>query len=137
MAQQESILDQGSNPYSLFVFAINSPETKVKYVARLKGFFDFLELKGNLHEQSKIFADKAKTDSQWALGALIKYLQANKERVDKKRIKKMHQIHLLSVPLLSHQDQELDLLELCLKVLVRSYSLSQTTSQHTLFSCST
>ncbi len=33
-----------SDPYSLFIYALNSPETKVKYVSRLQKFFEFNEL---------------------------------------------------------------------------------------------
>ncbi|CAN5654764.1 hypothetical protein BH18THE1_BH18THE1_21780 [soil metagenome] len=36
------LIEFESDPYSLFVFAINSPMTKEKYVPRLNKFFDFI-----------------------------------------------------------------------------------------------
>ena len=38
----EKLLDP--DPYSLFLFAMNSPQTKEKYVTRLKKFFEFIGL---------------------------------------------------------------------------------------------
>jgi hypothetical protein len=32
------------NPYSSFIFAMNSPLTREKYIGRLAKFFDFIEI---------------------------------------------------------------------------------------------
>ncbi|MFZ0405220.1 MAG: hypothetical protein WAL79_05300, partial [Nitrososphaeraceae archaeon] len=43
--------DFNSDPYSLFIYALNSPETKLKYISRLQKFFEFNELQGDLIEE--------------------------------------------------------------------------------------
>jgi hypothetical protein len=55
------LIEFESDPYSLFVFAINSPLTKTKYEARLNKFFDFIGLNGTVQEKSVIFAEKSKS----------------------------------------------------------------------------
>jgi integrase len=75
-----------ADPYSLFIFAFNSPSTKEKCVPRLNKFFDFINLDGNMQERCLIFAKNAKDHPSWAIGSVIKYLQMNKERVEKKEI---------------------------------------------------
>jgi hypothetical protein len=75
-----------SDPYSLFIFAINSPMTKVKYEARLNKFFDFIGLTGTIKEKSIIFTEKSKHESAWASGFVIKFLQMNKERMARNEI---------------------------------------------------
>ena len=75
-----------SDPYSLFLFAINSPITKEKCVPRLSKFFEFIGIGGNMREKCSTFAKKAKDEPSWALGSVIKYLQMNKERVERKEI---------------------------------------------------
>lgn len=81
---QKSISE--SNPYSLFIFGINSEATRVKYIARLKRFFDFIGLKGTLQEQSKRFVENGSRESQWVVGSLVNYLEMNRERVLRKEI---------------------------------------------------
>ncbi len=75
-----------SEPYSLFLFAINSPLTKQKYVPRLSKFFNFINLKGSIQDRCKTFSLKSKDEPPWALGWVIKFLQMNKERVQRKEI---------------------------------------------------
>jgi hypothetical protein len=74
------------DPYSLFLFAINSPETKEKYVTRLKRFFDFIGINQNTMEgRCKQFVDKSKIDSngKYALNSVIRFPQMNKESAKK------------------------------------------------------
>jgi integrase len=75
-----------SDPYSLFLFGINSPLTKQKYVPRLNKFFDFINLKGSIQDRCKTFSLKSKDEPSWVLGWVIKFLQMNKERVERKEI---------------------------------------------------
>jgi integrase len=75
-----------SDPYSLFLFAINSPLTKQKYVPRLNKFFDFIKLNGTIQERCKAFVKKAKDEPSCVVSYVIKYLQMNKERVERKEI---------------------------------------------------
>jgi hypothetical protein len=38
------MLELESDPYSMFIFAMNAPQTREKYTTRLKRFFDFIDL---------------------------------------------------------------------------------------------
>jgi hypothetical protein len=40
----ELVTTSSSDPYSLFLFAMNSPEARVKYIACLRRFFDYIKL---------------------------------------------------------------------------------------------
>jgi hypothetical protein len=75
-----------SDPYSLFIFALNSPSTKEKCVPRLNKFFEFINLNGTMQEKSLIFVKNANEQPSWALGSVIKFLQMNKARVERKEI---------------------------------------------------
>ena len=87
--KEASLLSESleSDPYSLFIFALNSPETKVKYISRLQKFFDFVGMQGNtIQEQSSIFVKNSTNNNKYALNSIIKFLQMQKERVEKKDI---------------------------------------------------
>jgi hypothetical protein len=66
-----SDLDVGreSEPYDLFVFAINAEQTREKYISRLKKFLEIIgidrEQKLTLQERCKIFANKAMSENGW------------------------------------------------------------------------
>ena len=45
------MLDMDSDPYSLFIFAMNAPQTREKYINRLNQFFDFIKLTGSTMEE--------------------------------------------------------------------------------------
>ena len=83
---KELITEFESDPYSLFIFAINSPLTKEKYVPRLNKFFDFINLKGAIQERCITFVKNAKEEPSWVVGCVIRFLQMNKERVERKEI---------------------------------------------------
>jgi integrase len=81
--------DQGSeeDPYSIFVFAMNAPQTREKYTTRVDRFFRFVNIQGNtVQERCKAFAETAKNDNIWALNNVRKFLQVYKERVERKDI---------------------------------------------------
>ena len=75
-----------TDPYSLFIFAFKSPSTKEKSVPRLNKFFDYIGLNGTIKEKCSTFTDKAKDEPSLAMSSVIKYLQMNKYRVEKKEI---------------------------------------------------
>jgi integrase len=75
-----------SDPYSLFIFGINSPLTKEKYVPRLNNFFEFINLKGTIQEKCMSFVKSGTDNPSWAVSSVIKYLQMIKERIEKKEI---------------------------------------------------
>ena len=82
----KELIEFESDPYSLFTFAINSPLTKEKYVPRLNKLFDFINLNGTIQERCLIFVKNAKEEPSWVVGCVIRFLQMNKERVEKKEI---------------------------------------------------
>jgi hypothetical protein len=81
----------GSNAYSLFVFAIRSPQTKQKYLQRFGYFLDFAQVateKGTSIEKcSSRLVDLAKSDYNWLVNCIFNYLQLLKNRVESKEIK--------------------------------------------------
>ena len=81
------MLDIESDPYSMFIFAMNAPQTREKYVTRLKRFFDFIDLPGsNIEDRCHKFAEKGKADSRWVLSNILQFLHAQKARVERKEI---------------------------------------------------
>ncbi len=82
----KKLTEYKSDSYSLFLFAINSPFTKEKYVPRLNKFFEYINLRGSIQEKCSTFVKNANDQPPWALGSVIKYLQMSKDRVEKKEI---------------------------------------------------
>jgi hypothetical protein len=82
------IIERGSNPYSMLVYAIRSALTRDYYLRRLRRFFDFinLEKERTIEERCNLFADRAKTDPNWAFIRIMGFLQFQKERVEKREI---------------------------------------------------
>jgi hypothetical protein len=74
------------DPYTMFIYAMNSPVTRSTYLRRLKRFFAFLGLEGTIEQQSRAFAERGRVDNTWAFGAIATYLQLQKQRVEQKEI---------------------------------------------------
>jgi hypothetical protein len=68
----------------MFLFALRADETKRMYTRKLKAFFDFLELQGDLQGQARAFVTRAIKDTNWALGSLMRSIIYQKERVARK-----------------------------------------------------
>jgi hypothetical protein len=87
-----SLLDVGkeSEPYNLFVYAINADQTREKYITRLKKFLEIIgidpENKLTIQAGCKIFTDKAKSQNGWLVNVIIQFLQYQKDRVNRKEI---------------------------------------------------
>jgi hypothetical protein len=83
--EQEGGVDM--DPYSMFIFAMNSHVTQRKYTGRFTRFLDFIGLKqGTVQERCETFINIARNDNKWALNNIIRFLQAQKDRVEKKEI---------------------------------------------------
>jgi hypothetical protein len=81
------MLDLDSDPYSMFIFAMNAPQTREKYVTRLKRFFEFIELPGStIEERCNNFTKNGRVESKWVLNNILGFLHAQKERVERKEI---------------------------------------------------
>ena len=78
----------GSDPWTLYLYAMKSPATKEKYLMRLGKFLDFLNLQdnGKLEDKATIFAEKGRNDNIWAFNGILEFIQLLKERVDRKEI---------------------------------------------------
>jgi hypothetical protein len=77
------VLDTGTDPYSVFIFAMRSPKTREKCVGRLAAFFDFVEVpEGIIAERCKVFCEKGKNDKHgnWVFAKILRFLQFQKEK---------------------------------------------------------
>ncbi|MGN6351420.1 MAG: hypothetical protein ACTHL3_08155, partial [Candidatus Nitrosocosmicus sp.] len=83
--EQREYHEEEMNAYSIFVYGIRSPLTRDYYLRRLKIFFNYIELlpDKNIDERCNYFAEKGKENPQWAFNNIIKFLQFQKERVQK------------------------------------------------------
>ncbi len=79
-----------SEPYDLFVFAINAQQTREKYITRMKKFLEIIgidqEKKLTVQGRCKVFRDKAKSENKWLVNVIIKFLQYQKGRVSRNEI---------------------------------------------------
>lgn len=82
IAQQEST--PISDPYSLFLFAMNSPVTRDRYTTRLKRFFRFIGIEGEIEEQCGVFVEGSMNDPKFHFRNIVSFLKSQKERVDRR-----------------------------------------------------
>jgi len=84
----ESLQETVEDPYSLFIFAMNAPQTREKYITRLDRFFRFVNVQGaTIEERCRSFNDTAKKDNnKWVLNNILRFLQIYKERVERREI---------------------------------------------------
>ena len=81
------IEESSTDAYSMFLFAMMSPKTREKCTGRLRMFFDFISIPtGSMAERPEAFCDKAKYYNGWGFSSIVKYLQMQKERVERKEI---------------------------------------------------
>jgi integrase len=80
-------LAMDADPYSLFLNAIKSSETREKYNRRLKIFLDFLKIPGLTMKEKCIFlADESKKNKQWIFNGIVAYIMYQRNRLDRKEI---------------------------------------------------
>jgi hypothetical protein len=82
---QESISQL--DPWSLYLYAMKSPITKLKYQKRLSSFFEYIGLPGIIEEQARLFAQMGSQDSNWAFNSILKFIKHQLERVTRKEIR--------------------------------------------------
>src|SRR2546429_6059713 len=76
---------------------MKAPMTRDRYQTRLAKLLTFIGVAGNtVQEQSRAFAKRGKDDSIWALNSVLKFVQFQKDRVDKKEISYKWWIHNIS-----------------------------------------
>ena len=70
------------DPYSKFIYAIESPETKKRYPQRFKTFLDYLRIPGDtIEDRINIFYENAIQNTDWPQNSLINFIMLQKERV--------------------------------------------------------
>jgi hypothetical protein len=77
-----------NNAYSLFLYGLRSPVTRDYYLRRLRIFFNYIRfLPGEtMEKRCNFFAIEAKEDPNWVFNYIIKFLQFQRERVERKEI---------------------------------------------------
>jgi len=85
---EEQSLEHESNAYSLFVYAIRSQVTRDYYLRRLRIFFNYINLEHDrtMEERCNYFADKGTKNSNWAFNCIVRFLQYQKVRVERRQI---------------------------------------------------
>jgi hypothetical protein len=74
---------------------MNAKQTRNKYTAELKRFFNFIKIPGNTMEEQYRFTIQMKRErssgynnnnTRWFLNNILRFLQAEKERVERKEV---------------------------------------------------
>jgi len=85
---KDGIGNQPLSPYAMFRYSIRSELTRKYYERRLRKFLDFIRFETGTKEIEKrcdSFAEKGK-DNNWTINQIIRFLQFQKERVEKEEI---------------------------------------------------
>jgi hypothetical protein len=89
--QSRQIEVEESNAYSLFMFAVRSQITREYYLRRLRRlrvFINYISLlpRGTMKERCKSICIKRKKGSNWVFSCIVRFLQYQKERVEREEI---------------------------------------------------
>ena len=84
--QADILASHNQDPLAMFQFAMRAAETKRAYMSKLKAFFDFMELKGEIEDQARQFVIIATSDSNAALASVMRFISFQRERVARKEI---------------------------------------------------
>ena len=83
----KTIQSEELDPWSLFIYAMKAPMTRNRYQTRLAKFLDFIGIAGtSLEDRARAFAERGKNDSNWAFNNIVKFVQFQNSRVNKKEI---------------------------------------------------
>ena len=76
-----------SSPYLMFKFSTRSEITRKYYERRIRLFLDFIEFdlenKINIEKRCNGFAFKGGSEKNWAVEQIVKFLQFQKDRVER------------------------------------------------------
>ena len=77
-----------TSAYYMFKYSIRSELTRKYYERRIRTFFDFIGflMGSDIEKRCNSFAQKGKKDTNWTLICIIRFLQHEKERVEKGEI---------------------------------------------------
>jgi hypothetical protein len=66
---------------------MKSPQTRIKYQNRLARFFEYSSINGStIEEKARSFADRGSNDVKWAFIIILKFVQYELQRVNRKEI---------------------------------------------------
>ena len=87
--QSRQIEVEESDAYSLFMYAVRSQITRDYYLRRLRIFLNHISLlpEGTMKERCILFASKGKKNPSWVFSCIVRFLQYQKERVEKEEEK--------------------------------------------------
>lgn len=82
------MLESETDPWTLYMYSLKSPVSKVKYAKRLARFLIFAGMPADkpIEEQARAFAIKGLADTNWAFTTVVKFIMGNLDRVNKKEI---------------------------------------------------
>jgi hypothetical protein len=87
LENSKTIQSEELDPWSLFIYAMKAPMTRNRYQTRLAKFFNFIGIAGTrLEDRARVFAERGKNDSNWAFNNIVKFVQFQNSRVNKKEI---------------------------------------------------
>ncbi len=76
-----------SGALALFMYGLKADDTRRQYPARLKRFFEFISVEGTtLEQQCENFVHRARHDSNYTFGSLVKFLDHMNGKARKKEI---------------------------------------------------
>ena len=77
-----------TSPYNMFKYSVRSELTRRYYERRIRTFFDYIGfLTGSeIEKRCNVFAKKGKRNNNWAIVNIIRFLQYEKERVERGEI---------------------------------------------------
>lgn len=79
-------MEENSDPYSLFVYALNSPGSRERYTTRLRWFFSHIGIQGPMEERCRAFVEKGTKDNAWVLQSIVRFLNHYKDRFNRREI---------------------------------------------------
>ncbi|MFL6405945.1 MAG: hypothetical protein ACJ71F_02595 [Nitrososphaeraceae archaeon] len=74
-----------SDPYRLFLYALNSPVTRERYSTRLRYFLTKIGIPDNnksTEELCRIFVETGKQDPNWIIDNIVAFLMEYRDRFD-------------------------------------------------------
>jgi hypothetical protein len=73
-----------AEPLEVFLYAIKSQTTKSRYLNRLRNFFDYLGLEGDVKTQAQAFVIATQEKGKnWVYANVMKFLPYHKERAER------------------------------------------------------
>ena len=73
-----------TEPLEVFLYAIKSNATKQRYLNRLKNFFEFMRIEGDIKTQARAFVIASHVKGKnWVYANVMKFLTFHKERAER------------------------------------------------------